>query len=235
MSPACAGRPSRTFPPVNTAGAVPSSAFSTTVRCGSTSYSTFTARAASIACSSVSAATAATSSPWNITRLFLASEKSRTRSAAFTPGIRVAADRSTATTRACGCGDRTMRAYSMPGRLMSNVYFARPVTLSGPSTRLTRVPRTDDLLGQANSELATLSPFHARNGLEDPRERTAPADVAVEAFFNLFGRRIRILLEQSYARHDEARRTESAHQRILITESLLNGMQLVGASETVHI
>jgi hypothetical protein len=28
----------------------------------------------------------------------------------------------------------------MPGRLMSNVYFARPVTLSGPSSRLTCVP-----------------------------------------------------------------------------------------------
>ena len=37
------------------------------VTCGRTSYSTLTSRAASIACSSVSAATAATSSPWNIT------------------------------------------------------------------------------------------------------------------------------------------------------------------------
>src|SRR5215204_6168843 len=30
----------------------------------------------------------------------------------------------------------------MPGRLMSNVYFARPLTLSGPSRRLTRLPTT---------------------------------------------------------------------------------------------
>jgi len=30
----------------------------------------------------------------------------------------------------------------MPGRLTSKVYFARPLTLSGPSRRLTRVPTT---------------------------------------------------------------------------------------------
>src|ERR1051326_6998159 len=30
----------------------------------------------------------------------------------------------------------------MPGRVTSNVYFARPLTLSGPSRRLTRVPTT---------------------------------------------------------------------------------------------
>src|SRR3954471_1467798 len=31
----------------------------------------------------------------------------------------------------------------MPGRLTSKVYFARPLTLSEPSSRLTRVPTTD--------------------------------------------------------------------------------------------
>ena len=34
---------------------------------------------------------------------------SRQTSAALTPGARFAADRSTETTRACGCGERTMR------------------------------------------------------------------------------------------------------------------------------
>ena len=96
------------------------------------------------------------------------------------------------------------------------------------------VPRTDGLAGQSNSELATLYSFHTRNGLEDPGERATPADVAVEAFLNLFGRRVRILLKQSYARHDESRRAEAAHQRVLVAEGLLHGMQLAGAGKTIH-
>jgi hypothetical protein len=47
------------------------------------------------------------------------------------------------TIRACGCGDRTIRPYNMPGRLMSKVNFARPVTFSGPSSRTTFVPSTE--------------------------------------------------------------------------------------------
>ena len=60
--------------------------------------------------------------------------------AAFTPGAFCAALRSIDTTRACGCGERRMRPYSRPGRLMSYAYFAAPVTFAGPSSRLTRVP-----------------------------------------------------------------------------------------------
>ncbi len=81
--------------------------------------------------------------------------------------------------------------------------------------------------------LATLSPFHARNGFEDARERAAAADVAVEALLDLFGRRVRMLLEQADARHDEARRAEAAHQRVLVAERLLHRMQLVAVGEAV--
>ena len=123
-------------------GARPASADSTLITDGSTSYSTFTARAASMACSSVSAATAATSSPWYITTFVLSSFGSRTTSDALKPGTRCAAEKSIETTFARGYGERTARAYSIPGRLTSNVYFARPLTLSGPSRRLTRVPTT---------------------------------------------------------------------------------------------
>src|SRR5512140_1127378 len=107
--------------------------------------------------------------------------------------MRLATDKSTDTTRACGCGERTTRAYSIRGRAISKVYFARPVTLSGPSKRLTRVPRTEGLAGQANSDSAgtdagaswsrrssisaTLSPFHAGNGFKDAGKRAAPANV----------------------------------------------------------
>src|SRR5438128_223280 len=37
----------------------------------------------------------------------------------------------------------------MPGRLMSNVYRARPETFAGPSTRGTRLPSSDEFVGHA--------------------------------------------------------------------------------------
>src|SRR5579872_3668185 len=120
----------------------------------------------------------------------------------------------------------------MRGRAMSNVYFARPVTLSGPSRRLTCVPRTVGLAGQLKGSvvLATLDSFHAGNGFEDTWECAAPADVPVEPLSYLLGRRARMLLEQAYARHDEARRAEAAHERVLIAEGLLHRMQYVAVS-----
>src|SRR3954468_22552944 len=128
----------------------------------------------------------------------------------------------------------------MPGRLTSKVYFARPVTFSGPSSRLTCVPSTvcgcgHEYLGSAGGGggcagpprppcsrvsfgSATSHPLHAGDRFEDARERPAPADVPVEAAANLFGRRRRILLEQRDAGHDEPRRAEPAHQRVLVAE-----------------
>src|SRR5215469_5148168 len=118
-----------------------------------------------------------------------------------------------------------MRPYSIPGRAISNVYFARPVTLSGPSRRLTRVPITDGLAGQLKFSSATLHPFHAGNGFENTGEGAAPADVAVETFPDLFLRRMRMLFEQADACHDETRSAEAAHQRVLIAECLLDRVQ----------
>ena len=107
--------PGRTLPVGNTpSGALPASADSTLITDGSASYSTFTARAASMACSSVSAATAATSSPWYITTFVLSSFGSRTTSDALNPGTRCAAEKSIETTFARGYGERTARAYSIP-------------------------------------------------------------------------------------------------------------------------
>src|SRR3989442_15603447 len=120
----------------------------------------------------------------------------------------------------------------MPGRLMSNVYLARPVTLSGPSKRLTRVLRSAGFSGQAYFlafaegpdgrgpgaacgfwALATGHPLHAGRRFEDARERSTAADVAVEAFARLVERRAGGFLDQRDSRHDEARRAEAAHQR----------------------
>ncbi len=64
---------------------------------------------------------------------------------------------------------------------MSNVYLARPVTLSGPSTRLTDVPSTVRVVGQAN--FGSLAP-EARRRVHHPegvpvadRRRVRPAEV----------------------------------------------------------
>src|SRR4051812_23544756 len=139
----------------------------------------------------------------------------------------------------------------MPGRLTSNVYLARPVTLSGPSSRLTDVPRTARSAGQLNlgsaggggacpprpppcAWLATLHPLDARDGFEDARECTAPADVAVEPLLDLFGSGVRVLFKQPDARHHEARRAEAAHQRVLVAERRLDGMQRLAGREAVH-
>src|SRR5712692_7231654 len=109
----------------------------------------------------------------------------------------------------------------MPGLLMSNVYLARPVTLSGPSSRLTDVPITEGFAGHAYfgsaggggaapprppcaggcCDLPTSHPFHARDRLEDSRKRAAATDIAVEPTANLFGSWRRIFFEQRDAGH----------------------------------
>ena len=52
----------------------------------------------------------------------------------------------------------TLRILCMPGRLTSNVYFARPVTLSGPSRRFTEVPSSAGLAGHAHLFARSLMP-----------------------------------------------------------------------------
>src|SRR3954452_10241021 len=137
----------------------------------------------------------------------------------------------------------------MRGRAISKVYFARPVTLSGPSRRLTCVPKTAGLAGQANSDSAgedagaswsrkssrsaTLAPFHTGNGFEDTSKGAAPADVAIESFLDLFGCGVGMFLEQANARHDEARRAEAAHERVLVAEGLLHRVQAVAIGQTI--
>ena len=79
--------------------------------------------------SASSAATAATSSPTNRTRVSSTGRSaamwpagaSKGVTVAYTPGNEAAADVSTASTSAWGCGLRTMRPYSMPGSFMSAV------------------------------------------------------------------------------------------------------------------
>src|SRR3954470_12039157 len=163
---------------------------------------------------------------------------------ARTPGAAFASVMSIETMRACGCGERTTRAKSIPGRLMSKLYLARPVTLSGPSRRLTRVLSTAGFAGHAyffafavgpvaagggagfcalatghpQSKRARRQPLVARaeRGFLDADERAAAADVAVESLLDLFDGRLRHFLEQRDRRHHEARRAEAAHQRVAV-------------------
>ena len=138
---------------------------------------------------------------------------------------------------------------------MSKVYFARPVTLSGPSTRFTWVPMTVGLAGQLYFGsagggvaprpgpwagagcclLATLHPLHAGHGFEDTGKCAAAADITVESFFDLLECGVGIFFEQADARHDEARRAESAHQSVFVAEGLLHGMQLVAVRQAVNV
>src|SRR4051812_25658352 len=143
----------------------------------------------------------------------------------------------------------------MPGRLMSNVYLARPVTFSGPSSRVTGVPSTVLAEGQlyfgsaggcwgwpapppctrVAFGLATGHPLHARDRLEDARESPAPADVPVEPAPNLLRRWRRGLFEQRHTRHDEPGGAEAAHQRVLLAERLLHRVERGAAREPVDI
>src|SRR6478672_1996737 len=137
----------------------------------------------------------------------------------------------------------------MPGRATSKVYLALPLTLSGPSSRVTRLPTTVGALDQLYfgstgcgggpprppCALATLDPLHARHGLEDAVERAAAADVAVEPFLDLLGRRVGMFLEQADTGHDEPRGAEAAHQRILLAEGLLDRVERCAAGEPVDV
>src|SRR4051812_43459703 len=115
----------------------------------------------------------------------------------------------------------------MPGRLMSKLYLARPVTLSGPSRRFTRVLSTAGFDGHAyffafavgpaaagggaprpSCALATGHPPRVcaaslQRGFHDPHERAAAADVAVETLLHLIGRGLRMLVEERHRRHHE--------------------------------
>src|SRR5689334_9571510 len=106
----------------------------------------------------------------------------------------------------------------MPGRAISKVYFARPVTLSGPSTRFTCVPITVGLAGQLYFGsaggtaaapprpcpwaggcclLATLHPLHAGHSFKDTRECATTADITVETFSDLLRCGVRIFFKQT--------------------------------------
>ena len=119
--------------------------------CGSGSYVTSISRSASAAISSLSAATAATSSPINRT------VRSNTKLPSYhgiasvfsaqitacTPGSASAAAMSIAATRACGCGLRSTFAYSWRGKRTSELI---PLCHPLPGTTIAVELAVDDAL-----------------------------------------------------------------------------------------
>src|SRR4029079_10424651 len=163
------------------------------------------------------------------------------------PGAFCAAVKSMETTRACGWGDRRIRPCSMPGRLMSYGYFARPVAFTGPSTRCIRVPMSVGCSGHGYFSFlagcagvltsgtcsATGHPLRRQDRFEHAGVGAAPADVAREACLRLLGCRLRVLLEQRHGRDDEARRAEAAHEAVGLAQGLLHRMQHRPLSEAL--
>src|SRR5262245_60318239 len=172
------------------------------------------------------------------------------RTTAFTPAAFSASEKSIAAMRACGCGERTILPQSMPGRAMSKVYFARPVTLSGPSVRGTDVASSDGVSGHAyffrsagsTPPAARLPPCCSatghhlcrHRGFDNADECAAATDVAVQPLAHLRLGRPRVFLEQRHCGHHESRCAEAAHQRVAIDEGLLNRMQRVAVCEAIH-
>src|SRR3972149_4510718 len=230
-------RTSLVLPFSNTFGALGLIAWSGVASAGNISYSTVIRRTASSAISSVTPATAAISSPWYQTVLFGVAG-SLSAMAAFTPGNRCAADRSTLLIAACGCGELSSRAYSMPGRLMSEAYFAFPCALSGPSIRLIERPSSvrSAVEGQlrvgpagcggaglaGGCWLSTRHRLRIQGRFEHAHVGAAAADVAVERLFRLLARRLRVLLEERDRRGHEAGRAEAAHEAVVLAERLLD-------------
>src|SRR5438876_12410116 len=60
---------------------------------------------------------------------------------------------------AWACGQRRIMPCSMPGRLMSKLYFAVPVALAGPSIRWTLVPIRRRFLGHEVGMIHTPFPW----------------------------------------------------------------------------
>src|SRR5437879_1415990 len=106
----------------------------------------------------------------------------------------------------------------MFGRFVSKVYLARPVVLSGPSIRCTRVPRIEQSLGSGQATLAMSASSAVALGRAERVEHRvghavigpAATEISAESADDLFARRLRVSAPERLARHHEAGRAEAA-------------------------
>src|SRR5262245_32295439 len=136
------------------------------------------------------------------------------------PGICSAALVSILVIFAWACGLRRMVACSMPGRLMSKLYFALPVDLAAPSRRECFLPIRRRFSGQAVAMNSLLLLLLAQfgDGVAHLGVGAAAADVAGQRLLDLGGRGVRVLVEGRSHRHDEAGRAEAALLRVELDE-----------------
>src|SRR2546426_452897 len=131
--------------------------------------------------------------------------------------------------RACGCGLRSTRPMSWPGRLKSAPKRARPVTLSAPSGRMVRVPTYVCELPFVIVSAMGLSLSHRRGGVHhrahDLVVPRAPAEVAGEPVADLGLRGVGHPLEQGFGGHEEPRGADAALERGALQELLLQRME----------
>src|SRR5690606_10880963 len=122
--------------------------------------------------------------------------------------------------RACGWGEDSSRANTMPSTRKSSVNFASPVTLAITSCGMKSCPRClsamVDLLQVAG---------RAHHRVQVIVVRAAAAEVAGHGLARLFPRRRGIFLQQRHGRDHLPRRAESALRAQFVDEGLLHWMQ----------
>src|SRR5437667_11614015 len=100
---------------------------------------------------------------------------------------------------ACAYGDRTILPKSMPGRLTSNEYFARPETFCGPSILEMRLPIKVRLSASGHLYSAIAPPSFLRrlsNRSANAHVGSASAKVPAQSFLDLFGCWVGVLIKE---------------------------------------
>src|SRR5713226_2453189 len=201
-------------------------------RCGSTSYSTLIARIASSAVGSSTAATATTEAPAQYNSV----SGPATTCTALTPGIFSAALVSMLFTFACACGERRILPKSIPGRFMSNEYFARPETLNGPSIRDIRFPIRVRLSASGHLYSAIAPPSFRRlhHGRSHAHVGSASTKIPAQPLLNLLGSGVWVLVQKRLAGNHESRRADATLLSVVIDKGLLNRMQFVALHQAFY-
>src|SRR5688500_6067938 len=83
--------------------------------------------------------------------------------------------------------------------------------------------------------MARSSPGRLSNRVDDPRMRSAAADVAVHAADDLILGRVRLAREQRHRRHDHPSSAVTALHRVKLREGLLNRMQAPGRDQAFNL
>src|ERR1700730_7156551 len=201
-------------------------------RCGSTSYSTLIARIASSAVGSSTAASATTEAPTQYSSV----SGPATTCTALTPGIFSAALVSMLLTFACACGERSILPKSIPGRFMSNEYFARPETLNGPSMRDIRFPISVRLSASGHLYSAIAPPSFCRlhHGRSHTHVGSASTKISAQPFLHLLGSRVWVFVKECLTGNHESRSAEATLLSVVINKGLLNRMQLVALHQSFY-